>query len=658
MKETDSVSVVKGIGEKAAGILAGMEIHTVHDLIHYYPRRYDSFEPPVLISRAEDHKVCAIRGTVIREPILRKGGRVVVTLSELSDGFGKVRLIWYRMPYVRNQIRRGDRLIVRGRFACGSYGPSLEQPVWYTEEEYSRLVRARQPVYALPPKMSKKSFRKWISLALEGTKEEEDQLPEWIRERYQLPGIRESLRQIHFPESDPKLIEARERLVFDEFYGFMRGIRGMRARIESIPNRYVMTKHDWADRLLAALPYGLTGAQCRVWKEIRQDLSGTHLMNRLVQGDVGSGKTILAQLALVLAAENGYQGALMVPTEVLARQHMESFHSLFEKAGIPMRCCLLTGSMTAKEKREIRKRIEEHEADVVIGTHALIQESVVFSDLALAVTDEQHRFGVKQRDKLSGKGEDTHVLVMSATPIPRTLAIMVYGDMDISAVDELPGGRKKIKNCVVGPEWRPKAYGFLRKKIEEGRQAYVICPLVEESEGLFAENVLDYAEKLRMELPPSIVIETLHGQMNPKEKNRRMERFLAGEIDILVSTTVIEVGVNVPNAAVMMVENAERFGLAALHQLRGRVGRGEHQSYCIFVDGSGDAEKNQRLSILNQSNDGFEIAQEDLRLRGPGDIFGIRQSGELSFSLGDIYTDAEIMRMAAEAAGVDDPSKL
>ena len=406
------------------------------------------------------------------------------------------------------------------------------------------------------------------------------------------------------------------------------------------------------EEIIEGLPYDLTGAQKNVWHEIERDLSGHKLMSRLVQGDVGSGKTVIAFLSMVLSAENGFQSALIVPTEVLANQHYEGFLKLMEEQNLTS-ChpVLLTGSTTARQKREIYQKIASGEVNVIIGTHALIQEKVEYKNLGLVITDEQHRFGVRQREALTTRGNPPHVLVMSATPIPRTLAIILYGDLDISIIDELPAKRLPIKNCVVGTAYRPRAYSFIEKQVQMGRQAYVICPMVEESEGLDAENVTDYARKLQEVLPGEIRVEILHGKMKPKEKNRIMEAFASGEIQVLVSTTVVEVGVNVPNATVMMVENAERFGLAQLHQLRGRVGRGEHQSYCIFIQGNNEEDTSKRLKILNESNDGFYIAGEDLKLRGPGDLFGIRQSGLMEFKIGDIYNDAGILKNASEAAG-------
>lgn len=405
------------------------------------------------------------------------------------------------------------------------------------------------------------------------------------------------------------------------------------------------------EQILENLPYRLTGAQAKVWRQIEADLQGENLMSRLIQGDVGSGKTILAYLAMIMTVKNGYQAALMAPTEVLAVQHYQGLLQLFQDQGITdVRAELLTGSHTAKEKRERYARIQSGEANLIIGTHALIQEKVCYHSLGLVITDEQHRFGVKQREALSLRGGSPHVLVMSATPIPRTLAMILYGDLDISVIDELPAKRLPIKNCVVGTQYRSKAYRFIERQISAGRQVYVICPMVEESEGMDGENVLDYAKRLQAALPASIRISPLHGKMKPTEKNAIMEAFARQELDILVSTTVIEVGVNVPNATVMMVENAERFGLAQLHQLRGRVGRGEHQSYCIFIQGTQEDRMKKRLEILNQSNDGFFIAEEDLKLRGPGDLFGVRQSGMMDFRIGDIYKDSEILRQASLAA--------
>ena len=413
-------------------------------------------------------------------------------------------------------------------------------------------------------------------------------------------------------------------------------------------NSHAMIPTAHTGRLMEALPYRLTDSQKKAWKEIEEDLCSGGTLNRLLQGDVGSGKTILALLSLLLCVSNGYQGAFMAPTEVLAVQHFETVSRMIEEYGLPFEPVLLVGSLTAKGKREAKEKIRDGSYNLVIGTHALLEDNVEFKNLALVVTDEQHRFGVAQREKLTGKGGDVHTLVMSATPIPRSLAIILYGELAVSTVPELPKNRLPIKNCVVGTDFRKKAYEFIEEKVKEGRQAYIICPMVESGVMDELENVVDYAKNLKKELPDTIQIEYLHGKMTPAKKNQVMEEFAKGNIQVLVSTTVIEVGINVPNAAVMMVENADRFGLATLHQLRGRVGRGSHQSYCIFIDTKENERSKERLNILNHSNDGFFIANEDLKLRGPGDLLGILQSGSFSFRIADIYTDSNMLTGASE----------
>ena len=524
----------------------------------------------------------------------------------------------------------------------------MEQPEIYRPAQYSALVHSMQPVYGQTKGLGNKTIAKAVAQALSERELERDYMPERLREKYELAEYNFALEHIHFPKDEAELLFSRKRLVFDEFFMFLLSVRLLKEKKADTKSLYVMEPRPEVQRLKDSLPYSLTKAQEKVLKEVYADLSGGRVMNRLVQGDVGSGKTIIAILALLQAAYNGYQGALMVPTEVLARQHLESMEELFAAHGIEKKAILLTGSMTAKEKRMAYQKIESHEADIIVGTHALIQEKVIYDKLALVITDEQHRFGVAQREMLGNKGTEPHVLVMSATPIPRTLAIIIYGDLDISIIDELPANRKPIKNCVVGTDYRKNAYRFIEREAAAGRQAYVICPMVEPSEMIEAENVVDYTKKLRENLPESVRVEYLHGKMKPKEKNLLMEQFAEGEIQVLVSTTVIEVGINVPNATVMMIENAERFGLAQLHQLRGRVGRGKEQSYCIMVNASSDEGIQKRLEILNKSNDGFFIASEDLKLRGPGDIFGIRQSGELEFKLGDIFTDADLLKTVSE----------
>ena len=669
MDRNASVGTLKGIGEKTSALFEKLDIHTVNELLHYYPKNYDSYEPPCNIESLKTGQTCTVKVTIAKSAQMKKVKNLTIISAYASDDTGMIKVTWFNMPFLRNTIKQGAHMILRGRVVKTKYEITMEQPAIYKADEYMKLCGSRQPVYALTAGLSNKTVVKAVKQALSAVGPEKEYMPENIRHANELAEINFAVNAVHFPQSETELVFARKRLVFDEFFLFILGIRLLKEHSSDKKNVYDISQWDISQKLIESLPYELTNAQKKVWHEIKSDLMGNKLMNRLVQGDVGSGKTILAVLSLITVVENGYQGALMAPTEVLARQHYESVSDLFARLEVKVpskngnlreiNIVLITGSMTAKEKRQAYEKVESHEADIIIGTHALIQEKVRYADLALVITDEQHRFGVKQREMLSKKavgdgGEEgisePHILVMSATPIPRTLALILYGDLDISIVDEQPSERLQIKNCVVDTGYRKNAYKFIESEVSKGRQAYIICPLASESEIMDAENVIDYTQKIREEFSSQVRIEYLHGKMKPKEKDSIMERFGAQEIDILVSTTVVEVGINVPNATVMMVENAERFGLAQLHQLRGRVGRGKYQSYCIFINSSGSDEKNRRLEILNKSNDGFYIAAEDLKLRGPGDMFGIKQSGMLDFTIGDIYNDADILKTAARAA--------
>jgi len=652
MNDKTPLRELKGVGEKTEKLFQKIGITTAEELLRYYPRTYDIYEEPVEIASAEEDKTVSIRATIATGIYINQIRNLQVLTTTVADASGRLPVAWFNAPYLRGTLKKGSVFILRGKIIRKKGRPQMEHPEIFTPAAYEEIIHSMQPVYGLTKGLSNKMITKLVHQILDTRPLHGEYLPEEIRERYQLAEANYAIRTIHFPKNMQELLTARKRLVFDEFLLFVLAIQLLKEKTEEAPNTFPMKPVWTTEEIIEGLPYDLTGAQKNVWHEIERDLSGHKLMSRLVQGDVGSGKTVIAFLAMVLSAENGFQSALMVPTEVLANQHYEGFLRLMEEQNIAS-ChpVLLTGSTTARQKREIYQKIADGEVNVIIGTHALIQEKVEYKNLGLVITDEQHRFGVRQREALTTRGNPPHVLVMSATPIPRTLAIILYGDLDISIIDELPAKRLPIKNCVVGTSYRPKAYSFIEKQVQMGRQAYVICPMVEESEGLEAENVTDYSRKLQEVLPGEIKVEILHGKMKPKEKNRIMEAFASGEIQVLVSTTVVEVGVNVPNATVMMVENAERFGLAQLHQLRGRVGRGEHQSYCIFIQGNNEENTSKRLKILNESNDGFYIAGEDLKLRGPGDLFGIRQSGLMEFKIGDIYNDAGILKNASEAAG-------
>ncbi len=651
MIDKTSIKELKGVGEKTQKLFGKVGVDTVGDLIRYYPRGYDVYEDPVPVSELEEGRTQTVSGAIYGRVQVSGTAKMQITTLHVKDLTGTLKVVWFRMPFLRSTFAKGGAVTLRGRVVRKRDGLVMEHPeIFYPCEKYADRLNTLQPLYGLTSGLTNNAVMKAVRQALDGMDLAADTLPGELRLKYGLAEYNYAAQGIHFPEDKEVFYHARERLVFEEFLAFILSIRKLKDKNEKLANEYIMEMKPETETFLESLPYRLTNAQQKVMEEIMRDMSGDTAMSRLVQGDVGSGKTIVAVLALMIAALNGYQGAMMAPTEVLARQHYESVTGLFETYGIKIKVELLTGSMTAKEKRRAYDRIECGYAKIIIGTHALIQGGVNYDCLALVVTDEQHRFGVKQREAFARKGGVPHVLVMSATPIPRTLAIILYGDLDISVIDELPANRLPIKNCVVDTGYRQTAYTFMKKQVAEGRQCYVICPMVEESESIEAENVIDYASMLQGEMGAEICVAYLHGKMRQAEKDDIMDRFGRNEIQILVSTTVIEVGIDVPNATVMMVENSERFGLAQLHQLRGRVGRGKHQSYCIFMSGSNSKETKERLNILNRSNDGFKIASEDLRIRGPGDLFGIRQSGLMDFRLGDVYQDAKILQMANEAA--------
>ena len=644
MNKNTDIKSLKGIGDKTEALYHKVGIYTYGDLMYYYPRDYIRYDAPVQAAEDMEGKFVFINVRVESRPLLRRAGKMAVVSCRVTSGTYMINVVWFHMPYITKMLIKGGSYVFAGTLKKTGSLYSMDQPIVFTPSQYEEIKDTLQPIYSLTKGLTNNSLRKSIKQVLDLWDDNDDTvggMPE-----------NEALKTIHFPVDMESLKKAREALVFEEFFLFILRLKLLKEENGKARNDFDIKKRKETEQIIEKLPYDLTGAQLRTFKEVEDDLTRSTSMSRLIQGDVGSGKTIIAFLACITVALNGYQSVIMAPTEILARQHLNSFESLAQRYGLSIPVCLLTGSMTQAQKRKTYERIESGEVKLVIGTHALFQEKVIYRNLALVVTDEQHRFGVRQRESLAGKGGKCmpHVLVMSATPIPRTLAIMLYGDLDISVIDELPARRLPIKNCVVGTGYRKKAYEFIEEEVRKGHQAYVICPMVEESEGMDLKDVVNYTDEIRNGMSDDIRVEYLHGKMKAAKKDEIMGAYLERKIDVLVSTTVIEVGVNVPNATVMMIENAERFGLAQLHQLRGRIGRGEAQSYCIFIDCSESEKSRERLDILNKSNDGFYIANEDLKLRGPGDLFGIRQSGDMEFRLADIYSDSQVLIRAAREA--------
>ncbi len=659
MDRDTRITDIKGVGPKSGALLEDRQLYTAGDLLSWYPRSYEVPEEIVRVSEAAEGPAALRLWVIGNGSFFRKGPRTILHF-QAADPSGQIRLTFFNMPYLRTALKPGSEHVFRGLVKRTSGGRLyMEQPRIYDPEEYESLTGRILPVYPVIKGLRKGLLQKLIERAAAEVSIPE-YLPAGAPAELGLVSEEAAVRNIHLPASEESLREAVRRLVFDEFFQFILGVRREKGDRQVRLNPAPMEDRGGADALIRALPYRLTASQLKAWEEIRADLTGETVMYRLLQGDVGSGKTILAFLALTLCAENGRQGALMAPTEVLAAQHMATLREMIERYHLPLHPVLLTGSVKGAARREICKAVEEGTADVIIGTHALIQEKIRYKKLGLVITDEQHRFGVRQREILSEKSgsDDTPVLVMSATPIPRTLAIILYGELSVSRLTELPEGRLRTKNLALPQHDLTRALRFLYKQVREGRQAYVICPEIEEGEAEELKNVGDTAQDLRS-LMPDLRIDELHGRMKAAQKAEVMERFSRGETDILVSTTVIEVGINVPNATVILIQNAERFGLSQLHQLRGRVGRGRDQSYCIFMYAGRD--KPERLEVIEKTNDGFVIAEEDLRLRGPGDIFGHRQSGALGFRLADICEHKALMDQAAAYADrllSEDPSYM
>ena len=640
---------IKGIGPKTVELYKKLGLNEAEDFLYYYPRDYMQYTIPVKPEEKYVGEIIFFRATVAKQPLLRRAGRLQIVSATLVSEGTEIRAVWFHMPYLTKSLKAGTTYVFRARLEKKGNLFSVEQPLIFGKDKFAALENTLQPIYPLTKGLSNQSLIKTIRYILDNVNIS-DQL------NIESPSGKitkmQAVSSIHFPKNIEELKAARKKLVFEEFFLFLLKLKLLKKDNEENINDFEIYPSANAERIIEKLPYELTGAQNRVWKEVSDEITGHKSMSRLIQGDVGSGKTIIALLSAIMVADSGYQCAIMAPTEILATQHFEAVSKMIRDNNLKYKAVLLTGSQNAKTRRETLADIESGDAKIVIGTHALFQEKVIYNNLALVVTDEQHRFGVKQRETLNSKNRICpHTLVMSATPIPRTLAIILYGDLDISVIDEIPKQRLPIKNCVVNTDYREKAYQFIEKEISMSHQAYIICPLVEESEGLEAENVIDYTNKIRERFAgnENIRIAYLHGKMKPQEKNSVMDSFYKNEIQILVSTTVVEVGVNVPNATVMLIENAERFGLAQLHQLRGRIGRGNSQSYCIFMSANRSENTMKRLDILNKSNDGFKIAEEDLKQRGPGELFGLRQSGDINFALGDIYDDSDVLKEAAMA---------
>ena len=648
MKLDDDIKIVKGIGDKTASLYGKLGINTVNDLITYYPRAYKTYSEPVPVKTTVEGDRVAVFCKVVTYVESHNGKRYNITSLSAADDSGSIRMVWFNMPFLKNKFHKGEEYVFYGVVKYTGNMRVMEMPEYFTEFQYQKTLKTMQPIYPLKAGITNNSITRSVKAVSSLVETYPDYLPDEVIQKNGLMSRGQSLLQMHFPENEEKLKSAIKRVALDEFLGFLIGIRRLKEEIVKEENAHKINEEARCkkDGFIAGLPFELTNGQKEAIRDIETDMSSDHMMNRLIQGDVGSGKTVVAVAALLMNSISGYQGALMVPTEVLAVQHYEDICKMLKSYKLTIR--LLTGSSTAKEKREILNELKIGICDIVIGTHAIIQDNVDFNSLGLVITDEQHRFGVKQREKLAEKGYKPHVMVMSATPIPRTLAIIIYADMDISVINELPAERKKTKNCVVGTSYRPAAYNFIRKEVQAGHQAYVICPMIEENETTEAEDVINYTESLKQNLGGGVRVDYLHGKMKEDQKKDILHRFINREIDVLVSTTVIEVGINNPNATVMMIENAERFGLAQLHQLRGRVGRGEAQSYAIFINVKQSKESMERLKVLEDSNDGFHIASEDLRLRGPGDFFGVRQSGDMNFKVADIYNHSDMLVLAQE----------
>ena len=646
-KLSDPVTILKGVGPTKAKQFAQLNILTLGDLICHFPRGYEDRSRLVTISQLEVDRPACFRAVVMNTPRtshIRKG--LDLTKVQVADHSGRLTLTFFNQKFSTGQLEYGREYVFYGSLTGDYMGYQMTSPAFESPDSPPVVTRRIFPRYPLTAGLSNASVLKAVKQALAICDPPPEIIPEPVRRQYGILPADRAYYAIHEPATMEEAEQAKKRLIFEEFFVFSAGLSLLRA--SRAGKKTALYTNTDLSAFYGALPFELTGAQKRAIEEIGRDVTRGVPMNRLVQGDVGSGKTMVAAAAAYLASQNGFQTALMAPTEILAEQHCQSLSRLFEPLGI--RVALLTGSMTEKQKRQTREAIALGTVDLIVGTHALITDATTFHTLGMVIADEQHRFGVAQRSKLSAKGEDPHVLVMSATPIPRTLALIMYGDLDVSVLDELPPGRQRVDTFLVGESYRARINAFIRKQVAEGHQCFVVCPAVEENEEVGMRSAEAWAETLARTVFPDLRVLLLHGQMKGAQKEAVMASFAGGEGDILVATTVIEVGVDVPNATLMVIEDADRFGLSQLHQLRGRVGRGSAKSYCILTSQNRNAETRQRLKALCQTTDGFRIAEADLELRGPGDFFGSRQSGLPAFRVADLSCDLKTLKQAQEAS--------
>lgn len=641
-----SVQYLKGVGPKMYELLNKLSIYTVKDLLEYYPRVYEDRTKVTPISDFQKDQNVLFLGTLIKPVTMVYAKKKKILSTVVVDDSGAIAMLtWFNQVYIKDRIKEGGTYLFYGKVGSVSGSrATLDSCSIYDVNDLDK-IQGLYPIYPLTAGITQNYLFKLINNLMDSGIMVNEIFNEEFRRKYRLAEANYALRNIHFPKSYEMVNVARNRIIFEELFLFQLALLNMKQIEVEHTNTNTYSDLDESE-FLKLIPFELTGAQKKVVSQIKKDMSSKTVMNRLVQGDVGSGKTMVAAIAMYLAVKNGYQAALMAPTTILANQHYIELSQYFEKLGINVE--IITSSTTKKQKEKIIEKLKNNDIDILIGTHSIIEDNVEFNNLGLVVTDEQHRFGVKQRMKLSAKGNVVDTIVMTATPIPRSLAIILYGDLDLSIIDELPPGRKPVETCVVNDSYNQRVYNFLKKQINEGRQVYVVCPLVEENEDLDLNSVEKLYEEYKKEFN-GYNVAILHGKMKNKEKDSIMQEFKANKINILISTTVIEVGISVPNATVMVIENADRFGLAALHQLRGRVGRGSASSYCILKSNNKSAIARQRLDIMRKSNDGFEIAQKDLELRGPGDFFGVRQSGMPEFKLANLLTDTKILESTQEA---------